>query len=81
MSADKTVVSLAERRLAPVPSVVALLEDALRRAKAGEIRGVAIAASCDMGCDASTYDLGDGGIASLNLGLDRLKVRLLDHRE
>lgn len=75
------VVDLTEIRLAPVSETVAVLEDLLERARRGEIRGVAVAASCDQGCDASAYALGDGGIASLVLALRRLEVRLLDHCE
>lgn len=77
--AKRAPIRLADRRLEPVPSVVALLEDVLRRARAGEIRGVAIAATCDARCDGSAFDLGDGGVAGLNLAIDRLKGRLLAH--
>lgn len=74
-------VSLAKHRLQPVPEVVALLADLTRRAKAGEIRGIAVACSCDARADSSAYVIGDGTIASLYLGIDRCKVRLLQEGE
>ena len=75
---ESTVTRLDALRLAPVPAVVDALEDLLERAKSGEIRGFAVAASCDAGSDGTTYELGDGGIASLVLAMERLKLRLLD---
>ena len=80
MSRRKKVVSLAARRVEPVPEVIAGLEDLLARAKRGEIRGFVFAASADMNCDATAFVLGDGSIASLYLGIERAKVRLLEYR-
>jgi hypothetical protein len=74
-------VSLAKHRLQPVPEVLALLADLTRRAKAGEIRGIAVACSCDARADSSAYVIGDGTIASLYLGIERCKVRLLQEGE
>jgi hypothetical protein len=74
-------VSLAKHRLQPVPEVLALLADLTRRAKSGEIRGIAVGMSCDQRSDGSCYVIGDGGIASLYLGIERCKVRLLREGE
>ena len=74
-------VSLAKHRMQPVPEVVALLADLTRRAKSGEIRGIAVGVSCDQRSDGSCYVLGDGGIASLYLGIERCKARLLQEGE
>lgn len=61
----------------PVPGVVDLLERALERARAGEIRGIAIA-TCSTGRTTDTaFDLGDGGVAALYLGVGYLGQRLL----
>lgn len=78
---DKKLVTLAVRRLAPAPGVVELLEDMLRRAKAGEIRGVAVGIASDTRCTASAFAVGDGTIADLYLGIERAKLALLEHRE
>lgn len=72
-------VSLAAARLAPRPEVVEMLEDLLARAKSGEIRGIAVAAGCDAGSDGSAFEVGDSSIASLYLGMERLKLRLLEY--
>lgn len=65
----------------PVPSVVELLEDLLERARRGEVIGVAVAAACSERCDASTYAIGEGTVAQLVLSIERVKLRLLEHRE
>lgn len=78
VSAD--VVSLADRRLAPVPEVVAMFADLLRRAESGEIRGAVVGAACDAHCEATTYELGDGTIAALYLAIERARLRLLEIR-
>lgn len=67
--------------LPPRGDVIALLEDLLERARAGEIRGIAVAMSCSEACEATTYQLGDATIADLLLPLVRVQQRLLDHRE
>ena len=74
-------VSLAKHRLQPVPEVLALLADLTKRAKAGEIRGIAVGVSCDQRADGSSFVIGDGTIASLYLGIERCKVRLLQEGE
>lgn len=73
-----SVISLAERKLDPVPDVVALLESMLDKARRGEIRGVAVAVSCDAKYTGSAYDLGDGTISDLYLAMGRMQRRLLD---
>lgn len=75
------LIHLAERRAEPRADVVAHLEDLLRRAKAGEVRGIAVAVSADRGCEATSYTIGDGTIAQLVLAVRRLELRLLDHVE
>lgn len=59
--------------VAPVEDVVALLEDALARARRGEYIGIGIVAACDRRSDATSYVIGDGDIATL--------ARLLEHGE
>lgn len=71
------VISLADRRLEPVPAVVEQLEQALERARRGEIRGLAIAATVPSGRWTSAYVIGDTGLPALNLAVDLLKSRLL----
>jgi hypothetical protein len=78
---EPAIVSLAERRLEPVARVVEVLEDMLARAKAGEVRGVAIGTACDAKCDGSVYAIGDQTIATLVLAVERVKLRLLEHCE
>ena len=63
-------------RLEPVPEVVAGLRSMLERAEAGEVRGYAIAASCDEGCSATGYVLGDGNCNDLIASLELVKLRL-----
>lgn len=65
----------------PVPEVVALLEDMLERAKAGEVIGVGVVSACRGRADGTAYALGEGSIASLVLACERLKLRLLMHEE
>ena len=62
----------------PIADVVALLEDALDRAKRGEVIGVGLVLACDQRADGTVYALGDGDIATLVLGCERLKMRLLE---
>lgn len=83
MSAPKRqkVVQLDAVRLAPVPSVVAALQELLERAERGELRGFAMAGAADQNCDFNCYDIGDGNIAVLVLGVERVKARLLSHVE
>lgn len=72
------VVDLSVLRAAPVPGVVAELERLLERARAGEIRGLAVVASCEGGAHATSYELGDGSIGDLIVGCLRLQRRLLN---
>jgi hypothetical protein len=65
----------------PVAAVVALLEEMLERARAGEIIGVGVVAACSGRADATSYTIGEGNIASLVLACRRLERRLLDHEE
>lgn len=64
-----------------VPEVVALLEDALRRAKEGEIIGAGLALACTGRAESTAYALGEGGVATLVLATERLKARLLREGE
>lgn len=75
------VVDLNAIRLAPVPEVVEGLEDLLDRARRGEIRGYAIGAAADQNCDASAFVIGDSSIAAIYLGIERAKLRLLEHED
>lgn len=76
--ASRVAVDLAAVRSQPHPDVVEVCRDLLRRAEAGEIRGIAYACSCDGRAEGSAYELGDGGVAALHLSLVRLQGRLLD---
>lgn len=71
------VVSLTEVRLTPVPEVVEELRALLARAETGEIRGFVLAGVCDKGETLTVIFHGDGGVAHLNLAVDRLKARLI----
>tara|TARA_R110002096_G_scaffold431839_1_gene647520 strand:+ start:118 stop:387 length:270 start_codon:yes stop_codon:yes gene_type:complete len=62
----------------PVPGVVELLEEVLQRARAGQVIGVAVAASMAGRRDATIFELGEGTVASLHLATCRLQRRLLD---
>jgi len=64
-----------------VPEVVALLEDALQRAKEGEIIGAGLALACTGRAESTAYALGEGGVATLVLATERLKARLLREGE
>lgn len=68
-------------RQGPVPEVVALLEDMLRRAHDGEIIGIGIIAACAGHADATAYALGESNVASLVLACERVKMRLLREGE
>lgn len=60
-----------------VPSVVAFLEELIAMARAGKIRGIAVATvSADHG-SGTAYEIGDGDAIPLVYGLERLKLRLL----
>jgi hypothetical protein len=65
----------------PVAAVVALLEEVLERARAGEIIGVGVVVACSGRADATSYTIGEGNIASLVLACRRLERRLLDHED
>ena len=64
-----------------VPEVVALLQDALQRARDGEIIGVGLALACTGRAESTAYALGEGGVAALVLATERLKMRLLREGE
>lgn len=68
-------------RQGPVPEVIALLEDMLRRAYDGEIIGLGVVAACTGRADASAYALGESDIATLVLACERVKMRLLREGE
>lgn len=74
---DGSIISLADRRLEPVPDVVEALEHILERARRGEVRGLAIAATVPSGRWSTAYVIGDTGLPALNLAVDLLKSRLL----
>jgi hypothetical protein len=74
---DGEVVDLAAVHAAPVPGVVGLIEVYLERARAGELRSVAIAGAMTGKTTSSGYELGDEVAADLCLALDRLKLRLV----
>ena len=65
----------------PVPDVVSVLEDALRRALEGEIIGVALALACTGRSDATAYARGTADLGTLVLATERVKGRLLAHEE
>jgi hypothetical protein len=65
----------------PVADVVTLLEDTLRRARDGEIIGVALALACTGRCDMTAYARGTASLGTLVLAVERVKMRLLDHVE
>ena len=64
--------------LGPEPVVVEALEDLLKRARAGELRGLAFAASCTSGAVMHGHTLGDGSLAALITGLRLAERDLLD---
>lgn len=68
-------------RQGPVPEVIALLEDMLRRARDGEIIGLSVIAVCTGHADATAYALGASDIATLVLACERIKMRLLREGE
>ena len=65
----------------PVPDVVSVLEDALRRALEGEVIGVALAMACTGRSDATAYARGTADLGTLVLATERVKLRLLAHEE
>ena len=65
----------------PVPDVVSVLEDALRRALEGEVIGVALAMACTGRTDATAYARGTADLGTLVLATERVKGRLLAHEE
>ena len=65
----------------PVPDVVSVLEDALRRALEGEVIGVALAMACTGRSDATAYARGTADLGTLVLATERVKGRLLAHEE
>lgn len=65
----------------PVPEVVDALREALRRAEAGEIIGVALAMTCTPRAEMSVIRLGAGGLAPLVLAVERMRLRLLAEGE
>ena len=65
----------------PVPDVVSMLEDALRRALEGEVIGVALAMACTGRTDATAYARGTADLGTLVLATERVKLRLLAHEE
>lgn len=71
------LVNLAEHREQPDATIVEDCERLLAAAKAGTIRGI-IACTVDAGRTVTTtFNLGDGGIAAMNLAIDYAKRRVL----
>lgn len=65
----------------PVAEVVHLLREALRRAEAGEITGVAVAMACHPRAEMSAIATGRGGVAALHLATSRMQQRLLSESD
>lgn len=63
---------------APDPRVVALLEEALDKARAGELLGVGLVTVTTGRAIATCYEIGEGGVAGLVYALRCLERRLLD---
>ena len=62
-----------------VPIVVEILEDLLRRAKEGQIIGLAVAATVTGRATATVYDLGEGDAPGLHYALSRLTQMVLEY--
>lgn len=78
MSADQKLVKLVSRPEQASNEVVRLLTDALERAKAGEISGVAIAGVCPDGSISTAWSFTDGGKWIALGALENMKYRLLE---
>lgn len=65
----------------PVAEVVYLLREALRRAEAGEITGVALAMACHPRAEMNAIATGRGGVAALHLATSRMQQRLLSESD
>tara|TARA_R110000868_G_scaffold109344_3_gene297521 strand:- start:1333 stop:1584 length:252 start_codon:yes stop_codon:yes gene_type:complete len=65
----------------PVAEVVHLLREALRRAEAGEITGVALAMACHPRAEMSAIATRQGGVAALHLATSRMQQRLLSESD
>jgi len=63
----------------PVPAVVAVLEHALREARAGRLIAVGFAGVSRGGHDTHGYTLGGSNIAHLHLAASRLQRSVLGH--
>jgi hypothetical protein len=72
---SRKLVTLADARLAPAPDVVEALEAMLVRAKAGEIRAVAIAATTTGRGSSTGWAIGDMALSDL-----WFSVRCLENR-
>lgn len=69
---------------APDPDVVAALENWLERAKAGQLRGICIAAALNEGPGSSTYaatfiETGEGNLLVLGAAVGSLSFRYHNH--
>lgn len=78
MATEPTPVRLRALEPEADPRVVALLEEALVRARAGELVSVGLVAQTQGRFELTAYELGDGAIAYLVLACRRLERRLLD---
>jgi hypothetical protein len=72
------VVPLHVVELGPCEAVIGFLEDMLARAKRGEVRGVAVAASIKGDCWGTAFEPGDGAVSHLLAGTAELQRRILE---
>lgn len=63
---------------APIPAVVEAAEVLLALAQSGDVVGVAIAAAHHGRHTGTSFELGEATISDLYLGIERLKLRLLE---
>lgn len=68
-------------RPSPDATVIEVIEAMLDRARCGEVNAIAIAAHMNGMDTASVYRVGQcGDVAHLVCAIERVKLRLLDHR-
>lgn len=75
------VVGLRPLKAEPVAAVVALAEETLARAKAGDLIALGVVGVHLGRADSTAFTLGEGSVAGLALGCERLKARLLAEGE
>lgn len=75
---SNSAIGLTSIELIPCDDVIMLLEEALERAKSGEIRAIGLVCELQGRATSTAFAYGDGDAAHIVFAIERLKYRLIN---